>query len=99
MNKVISECPSCGEKLNIAVLHCSGCGMELHSNFPLSRFDLLSVEQTEFLISFLKQRGNMSLVQEELGVSYPTARRKLDDLLTTLELASNTSRPKKVRRL
>lgn len=95
MKKVISECPSCGEKLNIAVLHCSGCGMELHSNFPLSRFDLLSVEQTEFLISFLKQRGNMSSVQEELGISYPTARRKLDDLLTTLELAGNILQQKK----
>ena len=90
MSKTISECPSCGGKLNIAVLRCSACGMELHNEFQRSSFDSLTAEQTEFLISFLRQRGNMSSLQAELGISYPAAKKKLDDLLTALQLTGNT---------
>lgn len=91
MAKVIPECPSCGGVLKIAVLRCSDCGMELHSDFQRSPFDLLTAEQTEFLFSFLRQRGNMSSLQEELGISYPTAKKRLENLLTALELSDNTS--------
>lgn len=95
MARVISECPSCGGTLKIAVLRCSDCGLELHNDFQQSPFDLLTDEQTAFLISFLRQRGNMSSLQVELGISYPTAKKKLDDLLTALKLADNISRVEK----
>ena len=58
--------------------------MELRNDFELSPFDSLSPEQTEFLTTFLKQRGNMSSVQNELGISYPAAKKRLDDLLVAL---------------
>ena len=86
MQKVISECPACGTKLRITSLHCAGCGMELRNDFELSPFDLLNPEQTSFLCAFLRQRGNMSSVQSKLKISYPTAKKKLDDLLITLNL-------------
>lgn len=86
MQKLISECPACGSKLRITSLHCAGCGMELRNDFALSPFDLLNAEQMRFLCAFLRQRGNMSSVQSELGISYPTAKKKLDDLLTALNL-------------
>jgi len=86
MPNVISQCPFCGSKLKIASLHCPDCGVELRNDFELSPFDTLNLEQMNFLISFLKQRGNMSLVQNELGISYPTAKRRLDSLLIALEL-------------
>lgn len=89
MSKVIPECPSCGTKLKIASLRCTSCGMELRKDFELSPFDSLNPEQTNFLITFLKQRGNMSSVQNELGISYPSAKRKLDDLLTALSFVEN----------
>lgn len=95
MKKVISECPSCGGALKIAVLRCPSCGMELHGDFQRGAFDSLTADQTEFLISFLRQRGNMSSLQAELGISYPTAKKKLDDLLTALELADDLSQAEK----
>ena len=49
MAKVISECPSCGGALKIAVLRCSDCGMELHNDFQRGPFDSLTADQTEFL--------------------------------------------------
>lgn len=79
MAKVISECPSCRGALKIAVLRCSDCGMELNNDFQRGPFDSLTADQTEFLISFLRKRGNISSLQAELGVSYPTAKKRLDD--------------------
>ena len=99
MAKVISECPSCGGALKIAVLRCSDCGMELHNDFQRGPFDSLTADQTEFLISFLRQRGKMSSLQEELGISYPTAKKKLDDLLTVLKLVDNIAQVEKEEEL
>ena len=87
MSKVIPACPACGTKLSISSLHCAGCGMELRNDFELSVFDLLNQDQTDFLITFLRLRGNMSSVQNELGISYPAAKKRLDDLLVALNLA------------
>ena len=86
MKKLISKCPCCNETLRVTTLQCSECGMEMKNDFELSAFDRLSNEQYAFLIEFLQQRGNLKNVQSELGVSYPTAKKKLDDLLSALEL-------------
>ena len=88
MKKLISKCPCCNETLKIATLQCPECGMELKNDFELSAFDRLSNEQYAFLVAFLQQRGNLKNVQSELGISYPTAKKKLDDLLIALELAN-----------
>lgn len=89
MSKVIPKCPACGTKLRITSLRCSDCGMELRNDFDLSPFDTLNSEESNFLITFLKQRGNMSSVQSELGLSYPAAKKRLDDLLVALNLAED----------
>lgn len=86
MKKLISKCPCCNETLRVTTLQCPECGMEMKNDFELSAFDRLSNEQYAFLIEFLQQRGNLKNVQSELGVSYPTAKKKLDDLLIALEL-------------
>lgn len=88
MKKLISKCPCCNETLKIATLQCPGCGMEMKNDFELSAFDRLSADQYAFLLAFLKQRGNLKNVQNDLSVSYPTAKKKLDDLLVALELAT-----------
>ena len=88
MKKLISKCPCCDKTLRITTLQCPGCGMEMKNDFELSVFDRLSNEQYMFLVAFLQQRGNLKNVQSELGVSYPTAKKKLDDLLVALELVS-----------
>lgn len=87
MAKVISQCPGCNGTLQIASLQCPDCGMELRKDFPLSVFDRLTEEEYAFLIAFLRQRGNLKNVQSDLGISYPTAKKKLDTLLVHLELA------------
>ena len=87
MAKLISKCPGCKGALIISTLQCSCCGMELKYNFELSPFDQLNSEQNAMLLSFLKHRGNLKEVQSELNISYPTAKKKLDELLTALNLS------------
>ena len=92
MAKLISKCPSCKGSLIISTLQCSCCGMELKNNFEMSPFDQLNSEQNALLISFLKSRGNLKEVQSDLKISYPTAKKKLDELLTALNLASEETK-------
>lgn len=86
MTKTISTCPACHGKLHIATLACPDCGMELRNTFDLSPFDMLDDEKSAFLLSFLRNRGNLKNVQAELQMSYPTAKRRLDDILIALNL-------------
>ena len=60
--------------------------MELRGEFEMNPFDRLSDDQTAFLYSFLKSRGNLSAVQANLQISYPTAKKRLDKLLVQLGL-------------
>lgn len=86
MKRLISKCPGCQGALQISTLQCPDCGMELKKNFELSVFDQLDTEQYSFLLSFLKARGNLTEVQSDLQISYPTAKKKLEELLVALKL-------------
>lgn len=86
MSKLLSNCPCCNGTLNITALQCPDCGVELRNTFELSAFDRLKKEQWDFLISFLKYRGNLKSLQEEIGISYPTAKKRLEELLIALEI-------------
>lgn len=87
MSKLISKCPCCNGTLNITSLQCPDCGVELRNTFEQSTFDRLDEDQMNFLLSFLKHRGNLKNLQEEIGLSYPTAKKRLEELLVTLEIA------------
>lgn len=84
--KLLSKCPACNGSLQIRTLQCPECGLELKNDFELSPFDRLDTEQNAFLLCFLRCRGNMSQLQDELHLSYAAAKKRLSDLLTSLEL-------------
>ena len=60
--------------------------MELRNTFDLNPFDMLDDEKVAFLLSFLRNRGNLKNVQLEKQISYPTAKRRLDEVLVALGL-------------
>lgn len=41
-------------------------------------------EQKYFIEVFIKNRGNIKEIEKELGISYPTVRNKLDEVIYTL---------------
>lgn len=82
--KVLNRCPVCSSKLLVKKLQCSKCSTVIENDFELSKFDYLTTGQLEFVEVFLKSRGNIKDVEKALGVSYPTVRAKLDEVLTAL---------------
>lgn len=79
--QVISHCPVCNEDMIITSLHCSKCNIEINGQFGLSRLNMLSKEQIEFVEIFLKNHGNIKAIEKELNISYPTVKRNLNDIL------------------
>lgn len=82
--KLISDCPVCGSKLKATRLSCSTCSTVIESEFTLSRFELLNKEQLNFVEIFLKNRGSIKDVEREMGISYPTVKGKLNDVIKAL---------------
>ena len=82
--RVISKCPICSSKLRITKLKCNKCGTVIENDFEFSKFEYLSGDQLSFMEVFLKCRGNIKDVEKELGVSYPTVRAKLDEVVAAL---------------
>ena len=89
MKRLVAQCPVCQQNLKIATLQCPDCGLELRNSFEMSVFDKLSDEQFNFLMIFLKNRGNLRNLQNELKISYPLAKKRLDDLLTALGIVED----------
>ncbi|SHE48460.1 DUF2089 domain-containing protein [Clostridium fallax] len=86
MFKVLSKCPVCDGDLIVTKLKCGNCNTIIENEFIFSKFEGLSNEQLKFIEVFLKCRGNIKDVERELGVSYPTVRAKLDDVISALNL-------------
>ena len=91
MNRVLTTCPSCNHRLEIATLKCAECGLEVNHPFSLSKYDLLDGEQMDFLETFLSCEGNLKELQTRRNISYPFAKKKLHDLLKALDLRKEES--------
>lgn len=91
MAGIIKKCPVCNNELRISTLYCSECGLELKNDFEMSAFDRLPAEQYSFLIEFLRNQGNLKSLQKSMNISYPTAKKKLMELLCSLRLAEVTA--------
>jgi hypothetical protein len=87
------DCPVCSDQLHVTRLSCPGCGTGLTGSFAPCSFCALSEADLSLLRVFLTSRGTMKEVERHLGVSYPTARLRFDDLLRKLSLTANDSTP------
>ncbi len=87
---VLTNCPVCSNSLHITKLHCSCCHTTIENEFKLSKIASLSSEQLQFVETFLICRGNIKEVEKELGISYPTVRGKLNDIITALGYDTET---------
>src|SRR3712207_7140315 len=85
---VIGRCPVCGDELMVTRLQCQQCDTALEGRFRLGRFQRLSAEQLAFLEVFVKNRGIIKDVEAELGLSYPTVRARLDEVLRAMGFAA-----------
>ena len=75
------DCPTCHHALTVTEFSCQTCGTRVSGQFRRCEFCGLDDEQRALLRVFLATRGNVKEIERFLGVSYPTARARLDDLI------------------
>lgn len=80
------DCPVCGDDLATTRLGCPTCGTELSGHFASCEFCALDDQDRDVLRVFLASRGNTKEVERHLGVSYPTARARVDRVISRLGL-------------
>jgi hypothetical protein len=71
----------------VSGLHCERCDTDVRGHFRHCEFCALDEAQRDLLRVFLAARGNTKELERHLGVSYPTARARLEDLLAALGVA------------
>lgn len=81
---LVSKCPVCGNRMDIIKLHCKSCDTTLAGRFAPCKFCQLTTEQQRFVEVFLASRGNIKEVERLLGMSYPTVRSRLDQVIESL---------------
>jgi hypothetical protein len=89
---VISECPVCHKDLEVVHLACSNCSTEIKGNFTLSKFNYLDTEKLYFIEVFVKNRGNIKAIEKEMGYSYPTIKKMLDEVIVGLGYQADSSK-------
>lgn len=78
------RCPACDAPLKVARMVCAQCGTEVSGMFDLPVFTRLSEEEQRFMLKFVKTSGSLKDMAKQMGVSYPTVRNYLDDLIKKL---------------
>ena len=85
MNPALTQCPICQSNLEITKLYCRSCDTTIEGHFQQSMpFQQLSADQMSFMLTFVRNEGKINRVGEDLGVSYPTVRGRLHDLIRAL---------------
>lgn len=85
MIKILTRCPVCEGSLKAVKLKCDTCSTVIENSFDFPKLMQLSKEQMDFVEVFIKSRGNIKDVEKELGISYPTVRAKLDQVIDLLQ--------------
>ena len=68
----------CQDDLSINRLVCKGCDTQIESELPIPVIFQLPEDLQEFVLIFLRCRGNIREVEKEIGISYPTVCKRLD---------------------
>ena len=88
MPKLPIHCPACHASLMVTRLTCPNCGTEVTGSFPPDLFSRLASNDFDFVVLFVKSRGNVKEMERELGISYWTIRSRLNGIVVQLGLES-----------
>lgn len=84
MNNALTRCPVCQNELVITRLHCEACETTLEGRFSGGPFAHLSFEQLDFVETFIRCEGKLTRMETELGLSYPTIRNRLHEIIRAM---------------
>ncbi|MBW8009632.1 MAG: DUF2089 domain-containing protein [Chloroflexi bacterium] len=84
MHPIPSECPVCHSELTVTKLYCRECDTTIEGRFISGPFSQLTLAQIEFVEIFIKNEGKITHMETELGLSYPTIRNRLHEVIRAL---------------
>ena len=82
-------CPSCGGELRVKSLHCKGCETIVQGDYDVPPMLRLSEEEQHFIAAFVKCSGSLKQMAADMGLSYPTVRNILDQIIENLNKLEN----------
>ncbi len=80
-----TQCPSCGGELAVTGLTCTDCDTGVSGQFHLPALVRLPAPDQAFISDFIHASGSLKAMAGKLGVSYPTVRNRLDDIIQRLQ--------------
>lgn len=78
------QCVNCESELKVSRLHCASCGIAYAGDFLLPRLARLAPAQQQLAEHLILAAGNLKQMAASLEISYPTLRKRLDDLVVAL---------------
>jgi hypothetical protein len=84
MNQSLTRCPVCGGELAVTRLYCRGCDTTVEGRFRTGAFAQLSADQLAYVETFVRCEGKFTRMEQELGLSYPTLRNRLYEVIRAL---------------
>ncbi len=85
----IHECPFCHDKVKVKKVECQKCGVGFEGEFYSSPMMALSEDQQSFMELFVLSSGSLKEMAKILGVTYPTVRSRLDQVIAGLKKEMN----------
>jgi hypothetical protein len=65
-------------------LHCRSCDTAVEGHFETGRLGRLRADQLQFVETFIRCEGKLNRMERELGLSYPTLRSRLTEVITQM---------------
>lgn len=79
------HCTVCSGPLQVREMVCPACEMQLSGEFGFPRLLRLSSKNLALAEALVLAGGNLKALAQSLDISYPTLRKRVDDLIDELE--------------
>ena len=93
MQPLPSKCPICGGEIMVTKIHCQVCDNVIEGRFTTGTFGNLTSEQLSFIETFVRCEGKITRMEEEIGLSYPTIRNRLHEVIRAMGYEPGVDEP------
>jgi hypothetical protein len=93
MQPLPSKCPICGGEMIVTKIYCRECDSTIEGRFNMGSFENLTPEQLSFIETFVRCEGKITRMEDEIGLSYPTIRNRLHEVIRAMGYEPGVDEP------
>ena len=71
--------------MKVKSLKCENCQTEVSGSYDLPVLILLSPNEQDFILRFIRYSGSLKEMAKDLSLSYPTVRNLLNEIIEKIE--------------